>query len=144
MRFKLQITVRVTIRLNACHVVQNEMDEGEMDEKEEPSEESRVVRGGQTRMMTPTLRERQEHERTHIPFSKLVQILCRCMGTQSYSPRSKVCYSGRAGQRHETRELRILLHARSARVRISKDPGTERPRFPHGVSSRGTNEMGNS
>ena len=42
------------------------MDEEDMDDKEEPSEESRTVRGGKNRMMTPTLRERPEHERTHI------------------------------------------------------------------------------
>ena len=44
------------------------MDEEVLDDKEEPSEESRAVRGGQQRMMTPTLGERQEPERTHIPY----------------------------------------------------------------------------
>ena len=38
-----------------------------MDDKEEQSEESRAVRVGQKKMMTPTLAERKEHERTHIP-----------------------------------------------------------------------------
>ena len=42
------------------------MDEEEMDDKEEPSEESGGRRDRQKRMMTPMLRERQEHERTHI------------------------------------------------------------------------------
>ena len=46
-------------QLNVCLVVEDELDEEEMDDKEEPSEESRVVRGGQTRMVTPTLKERQ-------------------------------------------------------------------------------------
>ena len=50
-------------QLNVCPV-----GEDELDDKEEPSEESRVVRGGQTRTMTPALGERQDHERTHIPF----------------------------------------------------------------------------
>ena len=54
--------------LNVSPVVEDDMDEEDMDDKEEPSEESIVVRGGQTRMMTLTLRERQDHERTHIPF----------------------------------------------------------------------------
>ena len=39
-----------------------------MDDKEEPSEESRAVRGGQQRIITPSLKERQEHERTHLPY----------------------------------------------------------------------------
>ena len=38
-----------------------------MDDKEEPSEERRPVKGGQSRVMMPTLKERQEHERTHLP-----------------------------------------------------------------------------
>ena len=69
--------------LNVCLVVENEMGEEEMDDKEEPSEESRVVRGGQTRMTTPTLRERHEHERTHIPFRSW----CRhCVATRASNP----------------------------------------------------------
>ena len=40
------------------------MDEEDMDDKEEQSEESRAVRVGQKKMMTPTLAEREEHERT--------------------------------------------------------------------------------
>ena len=39
-----------------------------MDDKEEQSEESRAARVGQKKMMTPTLAEREEHERTHIPY----------------------------------------------------------------------------
>ena len=42
--------------VNVCPVVADEMGEEVMDEKEEPSEECRVVRGGQTRIMTPTLK----------------------------------------------------------------------------------------
>ena len=44
------------------------MDEEDMDDKEEQSEESRVVRVGRRRMMTPTQVEREEHERTHVPY----------------------------------------------------------------------------
>ena len=32
---------------------------------------------------------------------------------------------------------KVLLHARSARNGICKDPGVERPRYSHGVCSRG-------
>ena len=39
-----------------------------MDDKEEQSEESRAVRVGPNKTVTPMLAEREEHERTHIPF----------------------------------------------------------------------------
>ena len=45
-----------------------EMDEEDMDDKEERTEESRAVRVGQKKKMTPTLAEREDHERTHIPY----------------------------------------------------------------------------
>ena len=54
--------------LNVFPVVEDEMDEEDMDDKEEQSEESRAVRVGQKKMMTPTLAEREEDERTHIPY----------------------------------------------------------------------------
>ena len=72
--------------LNVFPVVEDEMDEDVMDDKEEPSEESRPVKGGQSRVMMPTLKERQEHERTHL----LYRSWCR-----PCSPRSKVCKGGR-------------------------------------------------
>ena len=53
--------------LNVCLVVEDEMVEVDMDDEEEQSEESRAVRVGQKKMMTRTLAEREEHERTHIP-----------------------------------------------------------------------------
>ena len=53
--------------LKVCPFVEDEMDEDVMDDKEEPSEERRPVKGGQSRVMMPTLKERQEHERTHLP-----------------------------------------------------------------------------
>ena len=54
--------------LNVCPVVEVEMDEKIMDDKEEQSEESRAVRVGQQKTVTPTLAEREEHERTHILY----------------------------------------------------------------------------
>ena len=53
--------------LKVCPVVEDEMDEEIMDDKEEQSEESRAVRVGQEKTVTPKLAEREEHERTHIP-----------------------------------------------------------------------------
>ena len=44
--------------LNVCPVVEDEMDEEDIDDKEEQSEESRGVRVGK-KMMTPTLVERR-------------------------------------------------------------------------------------
>ena len=43
------------------------MDEENLDDEEEQSEESRAVRVGQGKTTTPTLAERGEHERKHIP-----------------------------------------------------------------------------
>ena len=39
-----------------------------MDDKEEQTEESRAVSVGQKKTVTPTLAEREEHERAHIPY----------------------------------------------------------------------------
>ena len=59
------------------------MDEEDMDDKEEQSEESRAVRMGQRRMMTPTQVEREEHERTHVPNRSW----CRhCVAAQTSIP----------------------------------------------------------
>ena len=44
--------------LNVCPVVEKERDEDVMDDKEEPSEESRPVKGGQSRVMMPTLNDK--------------------------------------------------------------------------------------
>ena len=57
---EIQAEVRTqnNISLNVCPVVEVEMDEEDMDDKDEQSEESRAVRGGQKKMMTPTLAER--------------------------------------------------------------------------------------
>ena len=54
-----------------------------MDDKEEPSEESGAVRGGQQRIITPKLKERQEHERLHIPYRSW----CRhCVAARASNP----------------------------------------------------------
>ena len=69
--------------VNVCPVVEDEMDEEVMDDKEEPSEESREVKGGQQRIITPSLKERQEHERTHIPYRSW----CRhCVAARASNP----------------------------------------------------------
>ena len=68
--------------LNVCPVVEDEMDEEDIDDKEEQSEESRGVRVGK-KMMTPTLVEREEHERTHIPHRSW----CRhCVAARASNP----------------------------------------------------------
>ena len=43
--------------LKFCLVVEGEMDDDVMDDKEEPSEESRPVKGGRSRVMILTLKE---------------------------------------------------------------------------------------
>ena len=42
------------------------MDEENQDDKEEQTQESRAFRVGQRKTTTPTLVEREEHERTHM------------------------------------------------------------------------------
>ena len=71
------------------------MDEENLDDNEEQSEESGAVRVGQRKTTTPTLAEREEHERTHISVSKFVQTLCRFTGKQSCSSWPKICNGGR-------------------------------------------------
>ena len=72
--------------LKVCLVVEDEMDEMDeeiMDDKEEQSEESRAVRVGQKKTVTPTLAEREEHERTHIPCRSW----CRhCVAARASNP----------------------------------------------------------
>ena len=65
--------------LNVCPVVEDEMGEEDMDDKEEQSEESRAVRVGQKKMMTPTLAERE----AHIPYRSW----CRhCVAARASNP----------------------------------------------------------
>ena len=68
---------------NVCPVVEDEMDEENLDDREEQSEESRAVRVGQRKTTTPTLAEREEHERTHIPYRSW----CRhCVAARASNP----------------------------------------------------------
>ena len=69
--------------LNVCPLVEDEMDEEDMDDKEEQSEESRAVRVGQKKKMTPTLAEREEHERTHIPYRSWCK---HCVAARASNP----------------------------------------------------------
>ena len=69
------------------------MDEEDMGDKEEQSEESRVVRVGQRKKMSPTLAGREEHERTHVPYGSLCR-LCRCTGGQFRSSRLEMYRGG--------------------------------------------------
>ena len=113
--------------LNVCPVVEDEMDEEDMDDKEEQSEASRAVKVGQKKMMTPTLAEREEHERTHIP--------CRSW--------CRHCLHGQAILLIEAGNLqrRLKMSYDYCFMRdqpgMCKDPGVERPCYSHGFCSRG-------
>ena len=59
------------------------MDKENLDDREEQSEESRAVRAGQSKTTTPTLAEREEYERTHIPYRSW----CRhCVAARAINP----------------------------------------------------------
>ena len=67
-----EVTCENSNSLNVCLVVKDEMDEEDMDDKV-----------GQKKMMTPTLAEREEHERTHIPYRSW----CRhCVAARASNP----------------------------------------------------------
>ena len=75
---------------SVCPVVEDEMDEDGMDDTEELTEQSRAVRVGQKKIVTPTLAEREEHERTHIPCRSW----CRhCVAARASNP----AHRGRKG-----------------------------------------------
>ena len=125
--------------LNVCPVVEDEMDEDIMDDKEEQSEESRAVRVGRKKTVTPTLTEQEEHERAHIPYRSW----CRhCVAARASNPAHRIrkFAKRRSRMRHETSKLRVLFYARSAGVGIGKDPGVERSSYSHGVCSCGATE----
>ena len=112
--------------LNVCPFVEDEVDEEDTDDKEEPSEECRGVRGGHTTMMTPTLRERQEHERTHIPFRSW----CRhCVAARASNPahRGRRCATAVEEDKHMkqvTHDYCLMRHqlgSESAEILVSKD-----------------------
>ena len=56
------------MRVNESQFTEDEMDEDMMNDKEESSEESRTVKGGQSMEMMLSWKERQEHERTYLPY----------------------------------------------------------------------------
>ena len=114
--------------LNVGPVVVDEMDEEDMDDKEEQSE-SGAVRVGRNKMMTPM--------NGHTFLIEAGADIVSLHGQEILLIEAKVCKGGRRCQRHETSELRLLRPARSARNEISKDPGVERSRYSHGVSSCG-------
>ena len=123
--------------LNVCPVVEDEMDEEIMDDKEEQSEESRAVRVGQKKTVTPTLAEREEHERTHIPYRSY----CRqCVAARA----SSAAHRGRNFTKavEDDKDMKQVCYdycftARSAGNGISKGPGVERSSYSHGVCSCG-------
>ena len=100
-----------------------------MDDKEEPSEESRAVRGRQQRIITPTLAEREKHERTHIPYRNW----CRhCVAARASNP----AHRGRrfATAVEEDKDMKLVSYdycfmrdqpgSQSAKILVSKDRAT--------------------
>ena len=117
LEFQSEALCEEEISWNVCLVVEGEMDEEVLDDKEELSEGSRAVRGRQKRMMTPTLGERQEPERTHIPYRSW----CRH------------CVAGRAGySAHRGRRFAVAVEEDKEMKQVSYDycfrrdqPGSE-------------------
>ena len=110
-------------------------------DREDPSEESRAVRGGQKRMMTPTLGERQESERTHIPYRSWCRHCVAARAGYSAHRGRRFAVAVEEDKSDETSQLRLLLHARSAgsksaTILVSKDRAT-RMVSAHVVSLKG-------
>ena len=94
------------------------MDKEDMDDKEEEqSAESRAVRMGQRRMMTPTQVEWEEPERTHVPYRSWCRTLRSSTGKQSFQRRL-----GRVNKDHCF--MRDQPGMVSAKILVSKDHGT--------------------
>ena len=120
------------------------MDEEDMDDKEEQLEESRAVRVGQRKTMTPTLAEREEHERTHIPHRSW----CRHgVAARASNPAHRGRKFAKAVEddkdmkqvRYDHCVTRDQLGMESAKILVSKDPS-----HSHGVCSRGAIEGSSS
>ena len=109
--------------MNVCPVVEDEMDEEVMDDKEEPSEESTEMRGGQQRITTPSLKERQEHERTHIPYRSWCW---HCVVARASNP----AHRGRKEEKdmkqvsYDHCFMRDQPGSESAKILVSKDRAT--------------------
>ena len=115
--------------VNVCPVVEDEMEEEVMDDKEEPSEESTAVRGGQQRIITPSLKERQEHERTHIPYRSW----CRhCVAARASNPAHRGRrFATAVGEDKDMKQvsydycfMRDQLGSESAKILVSRDRAT--------------------
>ena len=104
-------------------------DDDVMHDKEEPSEESRPAKGGQSSVMMPTLKERQERERTHFPYRSW----CRhCVAARGGNP----AYRGRRfptaiEEDKDTKQvsydycfMRDQPGMESAKILVSKDRAT--------------------
>ena len=128
--------------LNVCPVVEGEMDEEIMDDKEEQSEESRAVKVGQKKMMTPALAEREEHERTHIPCRSW----CRhCVAARASNPAHRRRKFAKAVEDDRDMKqvscdycfMRDQPGMESAKILVSKDRAA-RMVSPHVVPLKGT------
>ena len=115
--------------LNVCPIVEDEMDEEDMDDKEEQSAESRAVRVGQKKTVTPTLAEREEHERTHIPYRSW----CRhCVAARASNPAHRCRKFAKAVEDDKDMKqvsynfcfLRDQPGMESAKILVSKDRAT--------------------
>ena len=112
--------------LNVCQGVEDEMDEETMDDKEEQSEESRAVRVGQKKTVTPTNGKNMNEN---------------CVAARASNP----AHRGRKLTRAVEDDKDVKqFHARPAGNGISKDPGVEKSSYPNGVSSCGAVERTSS
>ena len=75
--------------LNVCPVVEEEMDEDVMDDKEEPSEESRPVKGVQNRVMMPTKNDMSMSGHTFLIGVGADTVSLHELATQQRSKRTK-------------------------------------------------------
>ena len=93
------------------------MDEENLDDKEEQSEERRAARVGQRKTTTPTLAEREEHERTHIPNRSW----CRhCVAARA----SRIAHRGRKFAK-VVEDDKDMKQVNSAYYFMRDQPGTE-------------------
>ena len=97
--------------------------------EEEPSEESRPVKGGQSRVMMPTLKERQEHEWTYLPYRSW----CRdCVAARASNPAHRGRKFAKAVE--DDKDMKQVTHGycflrdqpetESAKILVSKDHAT--------------------
>ena len=109
--------------LNVCLVVEDATDEEDVDDKEEQSEESRAVRVGQKKTMTPTLAEREEYERTHIPYRSWCRHCVAARASNPAHPSRKFATAVEDDKDMKQVSYDCCFCARSAGNGISKDSG---------------------